>query len=121
MSVRNHLNVTDEMTCLDLIQSLFFNGSFPQISVVGAHDKTCQPVKVCQRQTTVSPLRLPEFFLIHRDFGQVPSVPQCHQCGQACGAGRLLVAAESLLSPIPCPDLAARLLQAKLCCPAGYS
>lgn len=65
MSVRDHLNVTDEMTCLDLVQSPFFNGSFPRISAVGAHDKTCQPVNVCQRQTTVSPLRLPEFFLIY--------------------------------------------------------
>lgn len=67
MSVRDHLNVTDDMTCLDLVQSLFFNGSFPQISAVGAHDKTCQPAKVCKRRTTVSPLRLPEFFLIHRE------------------------------------------------------
>lgn len=59
---------------------------FPWICVVGAHDKTRQPANACQTRTAVSQLRLPEFFLdSQRDFGQVPSVPQCPQHGQAFG------------------------------------
>lgn len=82
---------------MDLLQSPGFNGNFS----MDPRGRCMQPnTPACQCLLEMNSPGVPEFcFDSQRDFGQGPSIPRCPQRGQA------LAAAESSLSPTPCPGL----------------